>query len=61
MDNVKIDVKGDQLIVTVDLTATGTRSASGKTMLVASTRGSVQIPHAKRSGLTLALNVMAKP
>ena len=48
------------LVIEVDLTKPGVRSATGKTMLVASSRGTAAIEYAKRPGLSFALNVMAK-
>jgi hypothetical protein len=59
MDNVDLKVTGDKLIITVDLTKPGTASKTGKTKLVGSTHGAVPISYGKRSGLTVALNVMA--
>lgn len=50
-----IEIKGDKLIITVDLTAPGTPSASGKSLVIATTRGNVQI-----GGVTVGLNVYRK-
>ena len=44
MDNITIEVKGTILTLTVDLARVGTPSASGKTDVVASTRGNAQVP-----------------
>lgn len=44
MTNVQMDVKGSTLTVTVDLDAHNGRSATGKTEIVASTKGNQQIP-----------------
>lgn len=44
MQNVKYEVKGTQLVVTIDLAANGTKSASGKSTVIASTKGNVAIP-----------------
>ena len=59
MENISMKVEGDKLIVTIDLKPAGVVSGSGKTRLVATTRGAVAIDYAKRPGLKLALNVMA--
>jgi hypothetical protein len=59
MDNVITKVEGDTLTITIDLTHPGALSKSQKTTLVASTHGSLAITYAKRSGITLSLNVMA--
>ena len=48
------EVKGRTLIITIDLDAKASPSASGKTMVVASTRGN--IPIEGTDGLTLGLN-----
>lgn len=46
MDNVKYEVSkdGKTLVVTVDLTKDMGPSASGKTRLIASTRGALKLP-----------------
>lgn len=57
MDNMKIEVKGKQLIITVeDITKPGALSSTGKTKLVASTRGAVPVAGTP-DGLKVALNV----
>lgn len=60
MHNVSHEVKGDKLLITVDISAAtvsaAPRSASGKTKLVGSTGGAVSI----QGGLTYSLNIMAK-
>jgi hypothetical protein len=43
MRNVKMEVKGSILTVTIDLSQTFRRSKSGKTTIVASTDGNVQV------------------
>jgi hypothetical protein len=58
MNGIDLKVTGDQLVVTIDLTAEGVVSSTGKTKLVASTWGSVNVDYAKRPGLKLALNLM---
>ena len=39
MQNIKCTVKSNKLLITIDLSKKGKASASGKTMVVASTRG----------------------
>lgn len=45
-------VEGDKLLIEVDLTGEGTVSASGKSIVIASTRGNVKI-----GDVTVGLNV----
>ena len=57
MENITIKVDGDKLVVTIpNLKAEGELSSTGKTKLIASTHGAVEIDHPRR-GLKLALNV----
>lgn len=42
--NVLMKVEGDMLTITVDLSQTTGKSKSGKTILIASTKGSERIP-----------------
>lgn len=44
MKNVEFSVKGDKLTIVVDLKERLGKSASGKTILVASTGGNIAIP-----------------
>ena len=46
---------GKTLVIEIDLTAKGTLSASGKSMVIATTRGNINI-----NGVTLGLNVYKK-
>ena len=57
MTGIEMKVAGDKLVITVDLSAKGVPSSTGKTLLVASTRGAVPIDYAKRPGLKVAVNV----
>jgi len=54
--NVEIEVNGDKATITVDLSAAGIPSASGKTLVIASTRGNVPIA----PGVFLGVNVYRK-
>lgn len=54
MKNVDIKVEGNTLIIRVDLTKEFGPSASGKTTIVASTEGNVDVPdHGVRVGLNV--------
>jgi hypothetical protein len=57
MNGIDMKVTGDKLVLTIDLTARGAPSSTGKTLLVASTRGAVAIEYPKRPGLKVAVNV----
>lgn len=59
MQNVNMQVNGNTLTITVDLSKRLGRSASGKTVLIASTGGNVSIPGAVK-GETLGLNLYTK-
>jgi len=56
--NVRVETDGDMLTIKVDLSQRQGRSASGKTMVIASTQGNVNLGHA--SGAVLGLNVYTK-
>lgn len=58
MDNVKFDIKGDVLTITIDLSKRFGRSASGKTIKIASTNGNQATGH--KSGAIVGLNVYTK-
>lgn len=55
MSNVQMEVKGNKLTITVDLSAKGETSGSGKSEVIASTKGNVDVPGA--AGVKLGLNV----
>jgi len=55
MQNVQMEVKGTKLVITVDLSQPGSPSASGKSKVIASTKGNVSIGDA--AGTKLGLNV----
>lgn len=57
-NGISATVEGDTLTLTVKLSKPGQPSASGKTMVNASTRGNVVIPGT--DGLTIGLNVYTK-
>jgi len=53
MKNVKTEVKGNILTITIDLSQSQGRSKSGKTEIIATTSGNVNLADA---GVTLGLN-----
>jgi hypothetical protein len=53
MDNVQIEVRDKKAIITIDLTKEFGLSKSGKTIVVATTRGNVPIPGAEAYRLGL--------
>lgn len=61
---VSHEVKGDKLIITVDLNKkeiqSAKPSATGRTKIVASTRGNTKVGEFHGSSIAFALNVMAK-
>lgn len=44
MENVTMTKEGNILTIKVDLSKSGTPSASGKTMVIASTKGNIKVP-----------------
>jgi hypothetical protein len=64
MHNVTHEVRGDKLVITIDIGAQAIQAAppssSGKTYLVGTTGGTVSVPTKHASALTFAINVMAK-
>jgi len=59
MDNVQIEVKDNKAIITIDLSKDFGESKSGKTIVVATTRGNVPIPGAE--AFRLGLNCYKYP
>jgi len=64
MHNVEWKIEGNKRIVTMDISKQpmdeAPPSASGKTVLVASTGSAMTVPCKDAKSLTLALNLMAK-
>ncbi len=56
--NVRFKVEGDKLIVEMDLTAEQEESKSGKSMIIASTRGNKRV--IKGKDIMLGLNLYEK-
>jgi hypothetical protein len=59
MDNMTMTVEGDELVIRVDLSVPGTASASGKTIVLASSRGNADVPG--KDGYKVGLNVFRYP
>ena len=59
MTNVKATIEGDTLIIRVDLKERHGRSASGKTIIIASTQGNKALP-APFADVQYGLNVYTK-
>ena len=59
MENVQMTVKGKTLTITIDLEHRGEKSASGKTIRIASTCGNVPVPGTD-TGAIIGLNVYCK-
>lgn len=55
MENCQIEVKGDKLVVTMDLTKRLRPSGSGKTVIVGTSGGNAALP----GGLRVGINVFA--
>jgi hypothetical protein len=60
MQNVIVSIKGDLMILTIDLSKRQGKSASGKTTIIATTSGNVAVPNDKHSGVVFGLNVYTK-
>ena len=58
MDNVTVEMKGNSLILTSDLTKNFGASSSGKTEIVASTRGGVAL--AGKDGYFVNISIYRK-
>ena len=56
-ENIQIEIKDGKAILTIDLEHRGNISASGKSVIVATTRGNVPIPG---STVVLGLNAYMK-
>jgi hypothetical protein len=61
MKNVQMKVEGDKLTITVDLSKEFGPSASGKTIIVASTEGNQTIDGYKTESHKIGLNIYRKP
>lgn len=58
MENIKVEVKGNILTLTVDLTKEFGQSKSGKTTIIASSGGNAPVPD--KHGIQFGLNVFKK-
>lgn len=59
MKNIKMDVKGKVLTITVDLEERHGPSSSGKTTIVATTEGNVSVP--EHEEIKIGVNIYTKP
>lgn len=57
MKNVEMNLNGDKLTITVDLTKEFGPSSSGKTIIIASTEGNVTVPGREEK---IGLNIYKK-
>jgi hypothetical protein len=55
LDNIKVDVKGNLLTLTVDLGVTGSPSSSGKMLLLAQSHGWTALKEVEGISLNLML------
>lgn len=58
MQNINLELKGDILVITIDLTKEFGKSKSGKSNIIATTAGNISIPN--HSDLHLGLNLYRK-
>jgi len=58
MKNIEMKLDGDILTIKVDVTKEFGPSASGKTIIIASTEGNISIP--EKDGIKIGLNVYRK-
>lgn len=58
MKNIEMEVKGDSLVITVDMSKRFGKSGSGKSIIVASTEGNQSVP--ETDGVKIGLNVYIK-
>lgn len=61
MKNVDMALLGTTLTITVDLTKEFGRSASGKTIVIATTSGNQDVPGHEEEGMKIGLNIYKKP
>lgn len=59
MENVKMAVEGDELVIRVDLKHRGEKSSTGKSVRVASTEGNVDVPG--HAAIKIGINAYTKP
>jgi len=58
LKNIQMDLNGDTLTIKIDLSKTFGPSASGKTIIIASTEGNVAVPG--REDVKVGVNVYTK-
>lgn len=57
MENVRFEVQGDQLVIAIDPGYEIGESASGKSVLIATTGGNIPVPVPGCEGLVIGMNV----
>jgi len=55
MENIEFEVQGDQLMIVIDLSQEQGESASGKSVIIATTGGNVSVPG--HEAVKIGLNV----
>lgn len=60
MENIDYEVKGDTLTIKIDLSQEHGESKSGKSIVVASTRGNKRIKEYEKKNIMLGLNCYIK-
>jgi hypothetical protein len=60
MKNVEMEVQGDRLIITIDLSKEFGLSSSGKNVIIASTEGNQSVPEREEAGVKIGLNIYKK-
>ncbi len=61
MKNVQVEVRDQQLLITVDLTQSQGPSTSGKTEIIATTAGNIAVPGREEIKLGLNVYTMRRP
>jgi hypothetical protein len=59
MKNCEMKLNGDILTITVDVSKDFGKSASGKSIIIASTEGNISIP--EKEDIKIGLNIYKKP
>ncbi|MBN2497982.1 MAG: hypothetical protein JXR96_25535 [Deltaproteobacteria bacterium] len=60
MKNVEMQLQGNKLVITVDLTKEYGPSSSGKSIIIASSEGNQSVPGREEDGIKVGLNVYKK-
>ena len=60
-DNVNAEIKGNKLLIEIDISKDYGPSKSGKTVTIASTRGNVKLQDADGKAIVIGINCYKKP